>query len=644
MNDEGKSLLETYQILDVISQTDQCLIETVYNRLDKKVYIKRTYNSDKRDIFNALRCITYKGVPKVHEIHFAKDTNTTVVVEEKVEGRLLKDIIATNEITSIMATDIASQLFETLNALQSVNIIHRDIKPDNIFIDIHDNVKLIDYGISRLYKHDAMKDTGMFGTIGYAPPEQFGFIQTSYTSDIYAAGVTILETLGSLKCPVLRKVAGKCKAFDPSQRYETAEEALLDMRRRKLKRTTFFSLAAVSTILFAVLLISFIYVNLRLPMLFEAYYDSEANGRQYDVPHSAETGQSTGVDSRLPSENVMSYPDFQQMTETEYLIDYEVSPYTEIYAEYPDEVDAYVEPEENHIQVADEQYTTVTAYQAGQSDGHPLETYTQSEVSQDENSFDVTQTNEEESAASLNTDTYNPISTDLPETTATPSPATPTPAPPTPMPIPSPMPPPAHINDEWAALPVSRHPTGLSDDWWIQTIIIHPHRQVPLWHTPAQVNYRRIINTYLGPQRTLPIAMTTQLQNGRFYVSVSDGIFTESFVFEYRTSTIAFTDTYIEADIILFDMTGDGQFEILVGMVDRYRRFEPERDRTFARYNWIAVWCIGYTPGEGFWLADGMKAIYDGGTMWLNYHSNRELSSINSRRQVRLEGRALVES
>src|SRR5205823_10073612 len=88
----------------------------------------------------------------------------------------------------------AGQICDVLTYLHEHNppIIFRDLKPANIMLDTHGVIKLIDFGIARIFDSTKGTDTLKMGTAGYAPPEQYGGRgQTTPQSDIYALGATL---------------------------------------------------------------------------------------------------------------------------------------------------------------------------------------------------------------------------------------------------------------------------------------------------------------------------------------------------------------------------------------------------------------------------------------------------------------------
>lgn len=94
------------------------------------------------------------------------------------------------------ALSYARQLCAVLGYLhrQTPPVVFRDLKPANIMVTPEGQLKLIDFGIARLFSPGKLADTAQFGTPGYAPPEQYGG-QTEPRSDIFSMGVVLHEML-----------------------------------------------------------------------------------------------------------------------------------------------------------------------------------------------------------------------------------------------------------------------------------------------------------------------------------------------------------------------------------------------------------------------------------------------------------------
>ncbi len=136
----------------------------------------------------------------VRVIDFFPENNRQYMVMEYIRGRTLLNILVENSghLPENYVLDWAVQLCGALDYLhrQQPKIIYRDLKPGNVMqIYGANQLKLIDFGIARLHKPGQRRDTIVFGTPGYAPPEQYGRGQTDERSDVYALGATLHHLL-----------------------------------------------------------------------------------------------------------------------------------------------------------------------------------------------------------------------------------------------------------------------------------------------------------------------------------------------------------------------------------------------------------------------------------------------------------------
>ncbi|MGN1109137.1 MAG: serine/threonine-protein kinase, partial [Oscillospiraceae bacterium] len=161
-----------------------------------------------------------KKLSGVHSPYIAEivEYDDEYVYLEYAEGTSLSERGA----PSSLLYSIFCELCSGLDALHSVGIVHRDIKPSNIILCDNGHIKIIDFDAARIKKPNADKDTVFVGTDGFAPPEQYGFMQTDERSDIYSLGVTIKLLLrDKFQHSPYRRVAEKCMRFNPEQRYSS---------------------------------------------------------------------------------------------------------------------------------------------------------------------------------------------------------------------------------------------------------------------------------------------------------------------------------------------------------------------------------------------------------------------------------------
>lgn len=115
---------------------------------------------------------------------------------ELVEGRSLRVVINSEELSLHQMLDVAAQICEGLNEAHEAGVVHRDIKPSNILIDKKGRVLVVDFGLARIEGEDKLTKTGStLGTIGYMAPEQVEGKEADQRSDIFSVGVVLYEML-----------------------------------------------------------------------------------------------------------------------------------------------------------------------------------------------------------------------------------------------------------------------------------------------------------------------------------------------------------------------------------------------------------------------------------------------------------------
>ena len=123
-----------------------------------------------------------------------------VIAMELIEGVTLSEFLKGGRIAPAVAYQILEQLLSAVGYAHSKGVVHRDIKPDNIFITNDGRVKLADFGIARVDDGDNKKTKvgTVLGTPGYMAPEQALGKAVDQRTDLFAIGIIAYEMLSGV--------------------------------------------------------------------------------------------------------------------------------------------------------------------------------------------------------------------------------------------------------------------------------------------------------------------------------------------------------------------------------------------------------------------------------------------------------------
>ena len=147
----------------------------------------------------------------VHDV--GMENSTPYLVTEILEGETLRDRLKGGALSVTKTIDLAIQILRGLAAAHARGVIHRDLKPENLFLLREGRVKILDFGIAKLTRPDAVAVTGtiaptmtgshdagtdphlVIGTLGYMSPEQVRGIPVDHRSDLFSFGAVLYEML-----------------------------------------------------------------------------------------------------------------------------------------------------------------------------------------------------------------------------------------------------------------------------------------------------------------------------------------------------------------------------------------------------------------------------------------------------------------
>ena len=210
---------------------------------------------------------------------FAEDGKTSFIATEYVHGLTLREKISRTGLSISESLEVAIQSAAALDAAHSCGIVHRDIKPENIMVRDDGIVKVLDFGLAKFVDRVIVEDDDLsssptrkqlttpgviMGTVRYMSPEQTRGQITDARSDVWSLGCVMYEMLagrppfsGESSADVIAEIVktfpaslsdmvddiperfdeivGKTLEKEPDERYQTAKDLLIDLKRLKRK-------------------------------------------------------------------------------------------------------------------------------------------------------------------------------------------------------------------------------------------------------------------------------------------------------------------------------------------------------------------------------------------------------------------------
>ncbi len=228
MISENDRILSYYEPLSELDGKEH--VELVKHTVTGQLYVKKTLSVYDRSVFEFIRREKPQNVPEIIEI--LQEGDELIVIEEYFSGRSVREVLSEHGPLSVQETlRITEELVRILIPFHSIDppIVHRDIKPENLLLSSDGVLKLVDFNAAKTPSENKTRDTELFGTVGYAAPEQYGFAESSPATDIYAVGMLMCElSTGTLDLrmlpPILRPLVEKCTRIDPADRFRDASE------------------------------------------------------------------------------------------------------------------------------------------------------------------------------------------------------------------------------------------------------------------------------------------------------------------------------------------------------------------------------------------------------------------------------------
>src|ERR1700731_1040083 len=134
--------------------------------------------------------------PNIITIHdLGQEGSTHYIAMELVEGKTLRELLVSGPLPIRKAIEIASQVAEGLTKAHEAGIAHRDLKPENLMISRDGLVKILDFGLAKIWSPTTSQTAVglVLGTVGYMSPEQASGDRLDFRSDQFSFGLVLYE-------------------------------------------------------------------------------------------------------------------------------------------------------------------------------------------------------------------------------------------------------------------------------------------------------------------------------------------------------------------------------------------------------------------------------------------------------------------
>jgi serine/threonine-protein kinase len=200
----GKILNNRYEILEQIGSGGMAIVyKAKCNKLNREVAVKVirdefSSNPDFIKRFNnesqAIAKLSHPNIVSVYDV--GCDDSKHYIVMEYINGPTFKKYLNNNSLEWKEITKLCLEICKGINAAHKKNILHRDIKPQNIMLTEDNIIKVTDFGIAKFMTDATVTIAGTtLGSTNYFSPEQAKGEKTDIISDIYSLGIILYESI-----------------------------------------------------------------------------------------------------------------------------------------------------------------------------------------------------------------------------------------------------------------------------------------------------------------------------------------------------------------------------------------------------------------------------------------------------------------